>query len=218
MKAVVVRSHGGLEVLRLEEIQDPAPGAGEVLVEVRAVGLNHLDVWVRKGVPGHEFPLPLVPGSDCSGVVAGLGDGAAGLAEGDEVVLAPATSCGSCGSCVSGADHECREFKIIGESRDGGCADRIVVPRANVFPKPKNLSFEETASFPLAFLTAWHMLVARAGVRPGEVVLVQGAGGGVGSAAVQIAKLWNARVIATVGNEAKAKRAGELGADHVIDY
>jgi len=217
MKAVVIRSHGGLDALRAEEKPDPVPGPGEVLVEIHAAGLNHLDLWVRKGVPGHEFPLPLVPGSDGSGVVAGLGGGVAGLALGEEVVLAPATSCGTCAACASGEDHRCSDFKILGEACDGTCAEKVVVPRANVFPKPKNLSFEEAASFPLAFLTAWHMLVARAALRPGETVLVHAAGSGVGSAAVQIAKLWNARVIATAGSAAKAERARALGADDVID-
>ncbi|RPJ48008.1 MAG: alcohol dehydrogenase [Candidatus Latescibacterota bacterium] len=218
MKAVVVREHGGLEALRFEELPDPSPGPGEVVVEVRAVGLNHLDLWVRRGVPGHAFPLPLVPGSDVSGRVSSVGDGVRHLAAGDEVVLAPATSCGTCGACLAGEEEKCPDYRILGEGRDGGCADKVVVPRANVFPKPKGLSFEEAASFPLAFLTAWHMLAQRAALRPGETVLVHAAGSGVGAAAVSIAKHLGATVIATAGSEAKAARALDLGADRAVDY
>ncbi|MFH1278140.1 MAG: zinc-binding dehydrogenase [Candidatus Eisenbacteria bacterium] len=217
MKGVVVREHGGYEALRIEDLSDPSPGAGEVLVEVRAVAVNYLDIWVRRGVPGHSFPLPLIPGNDVAGVVAGVGEGAAGVAVGDEVVLGPGVSCGVCPACVSGRDHRCRSYGILGESRDGGCAEKIVVPRANVFRKPKNLSFEEGAAVPLAFLTAWHMLVDRAEIRPGETVLVHAGGSGVGSSAVQIAKMWGAEVIATAGGAEKAARARELGADHVVD-
>lgn len=218
MKAVVVREHGGLEALRFEELPDPSPGPGEVVVEVRAVGLNHLDLWVRRGVPGHAFPLPLVPGSEVSGHVSSVGDGVRNLAAGDEVVLAPATSCGTCGACLAGEEEKCPDYRILGEGRDGGCADKVVVPRANVFPKPRGLSFEEAASFPLAFLTAWHMLAQRAALRPGETVLVHAAGSGVGAAAVSIAKHLGATVIATAGSAAKAAKAVELGADRAVDY
>lgn len=217
MRGVIVREHGGPEALRIEELPDPAAGVGEVLVNVRAVALNHLDVWVRRGVPGHAFPLPLVPGNDVAGVVAELGPGVTGVSVGDEVVLGPGVSCGVCPACLSGRDHRCRSYGILGESRDGGCAEKIAVPRANVFPKPVNLTFEEAAAVPLAFLTAWHMLVDRAEIRPGERVLVHGGGSGVGSAAVQIAKLWGAEVIATAGGVEKGARVKDLGADHVVN-
>ena len=218
MKGVIIRDHGGPETLRVEDLPDPVARAGDVLVEVKATALNHLDIWVRKGVPGHTFPLPLVPGNDVAGVVLETGDGVDRFERGDEVVLAPGVSCGVCEACLSGRDNMCRSYGILGESRDGGCAGKIAVPLANVMPKPANLSFEEAASMPLAFLTAWHMLVDRAKIRPGETVLVHAGGSGVGSAAVQIAKMWGATVIATAGSAAKASRAGELGADHAIDH
>lgn len=218
MKALVVREHGGLEALRWEELPDPAPGPGQVRVAVRAVGVNHLDTWVRRGVPGHLFPLPLVLGSDVAGVVDALGPGVEGLTPGDEVVLSPGVSCGACPACLSGRDHQCRSYGLLGEHRDGGCADFIVVPRQNVLPKPPALSFVDAACVPITFLTAWHMLVDRAAVRPGETVLVHAAGSGVGAAAIQIARLWGATVITTAGTPAKCERALGLGAHHAIDY
>lgn len=218
MKAVIVREHGGLEALRFEEVPDPKPGPDEVLVEVRAVAVNHLDVWVRRGVPGHVFPLPMIPGNDVAGVVREVAAPAAGVKPGDEVVIAPGVSCGACAACASGRDHHCRSYGILGEHRDGGYAERVVAPRVNALPKPANLSFVEAAAMPLTFLTAWHMLVERAGLRPGEWVLVHAGGSGVGSAAIQIAKLWGAVVVATVGSASKAERARALGADHVVNY
>ncbi len=218
MKAVIVRSHGGLDALLHEEMEDPVPRADEVLVEVRAVGVNHLDLWVRRGVPGHTFPLPLIPGNEIAGVVLEVGERVDHVASGDEVVLAPGVSCGVCAPCRSGRDHHCRHYGILGESRDGGYAERIVVPRENVLAKPANLSFEEAAAVPLVFLTAWHMLVKRAALRPGETVLVHAGGSGVGSAAIQVAKLWGGEVIATASSAAKLERAAKLGADHTIDY
>ena len=218
MQAVVVRAHGGLEALGLEELPDPSPRASEVLVEVRAVGLNHLDTWVRRGVPGHRFPLPLIPGADVSGVVRGVGADVDDVQVGTEVILAPAVSCEHCAACLSGRDHQCRRYALLGEGRDGGCASLIVVPRANVHPKPPNLSFEEAACIPVTFLTAWHMLLARAAVRPGETVLVHAGGSGVGSASIQVAKLLGARVITTAGTDEKLERARALGADHGINY
>lgn len=218
MRAVVIRRHGGFDVL--ESVDRPAPDlrASEVIVAVRACGLNHLDLWVRKGAPGHTFPLPLIPGSDVAGVVLALGQDAANLKVGDEVVVAPGVSCGSCAACLSGADHRCRQYAILGEHRDGGCAEQIVVPRANVLPKPAGLSFDEAACIGIPFLTAWHMLVDRAQLRHGETVLVHAALSGVGSAAIQIAKLFGATVLATAGTDAKLERARALGVDHAINY
>jgi NADPH:quinone reductase-like Zn-dependent oxidoreductase len=218
MKAILVREHGGLDALEYVDVPDPTPAADQVLVEVKASGVNHLDVWVRRGVPGYTFPLPLIPGNDTAGVVLEVGERVEGIAPGDEVLLAPATSCGRCEACFQGRDHHCRSYKILGEHQNGGWAERIVVPRENVLPKPKDLSFAEAASMPLTFLTAWHMLVGRVGIKPGETVLVQAAGSGVSSAGIQIAKLWGATVIATAGSAAKLERARELGADHLIDY
>ncbi|MGH7162799.1 MAG: zinc-binding dehydrogenase [Planctomycetota bacterium] len=207
MRAVVIREHGSLDKLLLEERTLPEPAADEVRVQVRAAGLNHLDTWVRRGVPGVKFPLPLVPGCDGAGVVDKAGAAARDVAPGDEVVLSP------------GIGHPLdREYGILGETRDGTCAEYVVVPRENVLPKPARLSFEEAGAVPLAFLTAWAMLVRRAQVRPGEWVVVHAAGSGVGSAAIQIARLFNARVIATASSDEKRKRARELGAEAALPY
>jgi len=207
MKAVVIREHGSYEKLLLEERPAPDPRADEVRVRVRAIALNHLDSWVRRGIQGVQFPLPLIPGCDGAGVVDAVGEAARGVAPGSEVVLAPGVG-----------DPMDRDYGILGETRDGTCAEYIVVPRENVLPKPANLTFEEAAAVPLTFLTAWAMLARRAAVRPGEWVLVHAAGSGVGSAAVQIAKLHNARVIATASTEEKRRKARELGADDAIGY
>jgi 2-desacetyl-2-hydroxyethyl bacteriochlorophyllide A dehydrogenase len=218
MRAIRVREHGGLEALRWEEVPDPAPGPTEVLVRVRACGINHLDLWVRKGVPGHRFPLPMIPGCDIAGEVVEAGEAFRNLEAGRRVVIAPGFGCGRCEACSLGNDHLCRHYGIIGETRDGGYAPLAVVPGENALDLPERLSFDEAAAFPLAFLTAWHMLAARAEVRPGDVVLVHAAGSGVGSAAIQIARLLGARVLATAGSEAKLERARQLGADETIAY
>jgi len=218
MRAILIPKHGGPEVLQHAEIPDPRPGPNEVLVRVRACALNHLDLWVRQGLNGVTFPLPLVPGSDIAGEVAAAGDLAARVHTGDKVVLAPGVSCGQCAACAAGKDNECRKYTLLGYGRNGGCAEYIVAPDENVLPMPAGLSFEEAAAVPLVFLTAWHMLVARARLQPGEEVLVLGAGSGVGSAAIQIAKLMGARVLATAGSSAKLDKARELGADEVINH
>lgn len=218
MIAAVVREHGGYERILFEERPMPEPGAGEVRVAVHAAGLNHLDTWVRRGVPGHVFPLPLVLGSDAAGVVDAVGPGVTTVKVGDEVVVFPGTSCGACPACAMGEDQLCREYAILGEGRDGTCAEAVVVPAANVAPKPATLDFVAAAAFGLVFQTAWSMLVRKAALRAGETVLVHAGGSGVGSAAVQIAKLFGARVIATAGSPAKCEQAQALGADAVIDY
>lgn len=218
MRAVVVHEHGDFDILKVETIPVPEPGPGEVAVEVKACGVNHLDLWVRKGVPGYKFPLPLIPGNDIAGVVAAVGAGADGVAVGDPVVVAPGTSCGHCPACLQGRDHRCRHYRILGEHRNGGYAERVVVPRPNVLPKPAELSFEEAAGVGIPFLTAWHMLVDRAELRVGEWVLVQAGGSGVGSAAIQIAKLLGAEVITTASTDTKLERARGLGADYAINY
>jgi len=218
MKAVVIREHGDLDVLLLEEVPDPKPGPGEVLIDVKAVGLNHLDTWVRRGVPGHTFPLPMIPGCDFAGLVRAVGPGVRGVKAGDRVLAAPGFSCGRCEHCASGNDNLCKDYGIFGETTNGGCAELAVIPAQNAIPIPAGLEFTQAAAFPLTFLTAWHMLVARCGIRPGDDVLVHAAGSGVGSAAVQIAKLFHARVIATAGSDRKLEQARVLGADHTINY
>ncbi|MGE3171463.1 MAG: zinc-binding dehydrogenase [Planctomycetota bacterium] len=219
MRCVVVREHGGFEALRLEEREVPTPGPGQVRVRLRAVGLNHLDTWVRRGVPGHKFPLPLIQSSDGCGVVDALGPGArTPCKEGDAVVVLPGVSCGACEPCLSGLDNLCRDYHILGESCDGTAADYVCLPAANLAPKPAHLSDAEAASICLVFQTAWNMLVRRAELRAGETVLVHAGLSGVGSAAVQIAKLIGARVLATAGGPEKCERVRALGADRVIDY
>jgi NADPH:quinone reductase-like Zn-dependent oxidoreductase len=218
VRAVVIREHGGPEVLGIEDRPEPVPGPREVRVKVRAVGLNHLDLWVRNGVPGHTFPLPIVPGCDVSGTVDALGPGAAGVAEGDEVVVAPGISCGRCQACRKGDDPLCRDYGILGESRDGGCQEQVVVPDVCVFLKPQGLTLTEAAAVPLTFLTAWHMLKSRAALQPGEHVVVHAAGSGVSVAAIQIAGLLGARVLATAGTDEKCARALAIGAEEAVNY
>jgi NADPH:quinone reductase-like Zn-dependent oxidoreductase len=218
MKAIVVREHGGVERLELAEVDAPTAGPDEALIAVKAVALNHLDIWLRRGVPGHKFPLPMIPGSEVAGVIASIGSNAAGWKAGDEVVVAPGYSCGACAACTSGNDPLCTSYGIFGETRNGGYAEAIAVPVRNLLRKPASLSFAEAAALPLDMLTAWHMLVARAGLRSGETVLVHAGGSGVGSAAIQIARLWGATVFATAGTPAKAARSKELGAHETILY
>jgi len=218
MKAMAMRAHGGPEVLRLEDLPEPVAGPGQVVVRVRSVALNHLDIWVRRGWPGLQLSFPHLLGADVAGVVESVGPGVAGSAPGDEVVLSPGLSCGRCRACLSGKDDECRRYAILGEHVAGGYGERVAVPAQNLLPKPPNLSFDQAACIPLVFLTAWHALVTRAGLRAGETVLVHAAGSGVGSAAVQVARLLGATVIATAGSDWKCDRARELGAHHAVNY
>ena len=218
MKAVIFRKNGDAGVLELAEVPEPKVGARDVLVRVKAVALNHLDIWVRRGIPGSKLPLPHILGSDVSGVVERVGAEVTDLEPGTEVLVNPGLSCGHCEKCLTGEDNLCRSYKIVGEHVHGGYAEFVSVPRQNVLPKPKSLSFEESACLPLTFLTSWTMLVRRAQLKPGETVLVHAAGSGVGSAAVQIAKLMGAKVIATASTKEKLAKAQELGADHLINY
>ena len=218
MRAVVMRARGGPEVLEVADLPVPEPGPKEVRVRLKAAALNHLDVWVRKGVASPKLPLPHVLGADGSGVVDAVGPGVEGFAPGDEVVINPGLSCGRCERCLAGEDNLCPRYQILGEHRHGTYAEYVVLPEANLAPKPKNLSFEEAAAIPLTFLTAWQMVVDKLGVRPGDDVLVMAAGSGVSVADIQIAKLFGARVIATAGSEDKLRRAKALGADETVNY
>jgi NADPH:quinone reductase-like Zn-dependent oxidoreductase len=217
-EAVVLHGHGGPEVLVRETIDLPEPGPREVRVRVRAVALNHLDLWVRRGMPNLRLAYPHRLGCDVAGEVDALGPGARGYAVGDRVVVSPGVSCGVCERCLSGEDNRCLKYAILGEHTQGGYSRHLVVPDANLAPYPGDLPFSQVAAVPLVFLTAWQMLVDKARVRPGETVLVHAAGSGVSSAAIQIAKLQGAHVIATTGSDAKAERARALGADEVINY
>src|ERR1700704_2710260 len=218
MKAVIFAQHGGPEVLKFTQVADPQIKADEVLVEVRACALNHLDVWVRGGLPGIKTPLPHILGNDVAGVVREAGELVTWVKPGDEVMVQPGTSCGHCQECLGGRDNMCVEYNIIGSGRDGGYAELLAVPGVNMIPKPKNLSWPEAAALPLVTLTAWHMLVTQAKIRPGEDVLVHAVGSGVGSLGIQIAKLFGARVIATASSDEKLAKARELGADETVKY
>ncbi len=218
MKAVTFNKHGGPEVLEYTDARDPTIKANEVLIKVKACALNYLDVWVRGGLPGIEIPLPHILGNDIAGVVREVGVLVTWVSPGDEVMVQPGVSCGHCEACLSGQDNLCREYDIIGHRRDGGYAQLVAVPGVNVIPKPRQLTWNEAAALPLVTVTAWHMLVTRARVQPGEDVLVHAAGSGVGSLGIQIAKLRGARVIATAGSDEKLAKAKELGADETINY
>jgi NADPH:quinone reductase-like Zn-dependent oxidoreductase len=220
-EGVVLRAHGGPEVLVREAIELPEPGPREVRVRVRAVALNHLDVWVRRGLPNLKLTYPHRLGCDIVGELDAVGPGvrtAFPLALGDKVVVNPGVSCGVCERCLTGQDNLCRQYMILGEHTNGGYARHVVVPDANLLPYPGELAFAQAAALPLVFLTAWQMVVDKGRVRPGQTVLVQAGGSGVSSAAIQIAKLHGARVLTTVGSDAKAARARALGADEVINY
>ena len=218
MKAVRFHKHGGPEVLRYEDAPDPVPTADEALVRVKACALNHLDLWARNGLPNVEIPLPHVSGSDIAGVVESVPQEERVLAKGDEVIVNPGIGCGRCERCLAGKDNQCKDYTIIGYGPDGGYAELVKVRRDHLIRKPEKMSFEEAASFPLVFETAYHMLATKARVAPGETVLVLAANSGVGSAAIQVAKLYGARVIATAGDQDKLSRAKALGADEVVDH
>lgn len=217
MTAMVLTEHGGPEVLHLAELPLVEPGPGEVRVRIRAVALNHLDIWVRRGGPAFKLEYPHRLGSDIAGEVDAVGAGV-GAKVGTKVVVQPGLSCMRCAQCLGGHDNLCRYYKILGENTQGGYAQFIVVPEVNIAPYPERLDMPNAAASILPFLTAWQMVVHKAAVKPGDTVLVQGAGSGIGVAAIQIAKLHGARVIATASSEAKLARAKELGADVGIDY
>jgi NADPH:quinone reductase-like Zn-dependent oxidoreductase len=216
MKAVRIHQFGGPEVLTYEDIPDAQPREDQVLVRVRACSLNHLDIWVRKGLPGVK--LPHILGSDVAGEVVEVGEYVSGFKAGQRVLLSPMHYCGHCEKCVAGVQNQCRAFTVLGNGVDGGNCELIAAPAANVIPIPDSLDFNQAASVPLVFVTAWHMLIALAGVRPGQTVLVLGASSGVGIAAIQIAKLFHCRVITTAGDEAKLAKGRDLGADYGINH
>jgi len=225
MRAALFRRHGGPEVMEVGDLPDPVPGPGEVLVRVRAAALNHIDLWLRGGLPALPLTLPHVLGGDICGVVAALGPGVAplpGRAVGDRVVLNPGLSCGRCAACLEGGDPFCPEYRLLGEQSQniGGQAELVVVPAANLVPAPADVGVDDAglASIPVVFITAWQMLVERARIQQGETVLVIAAGSGVGIAATQIAKLFGARVIATASTDAKLAAARALGADDTINH
>ncbi len=217
MKAVMFHRHGGPEVLSYEDAPDPVPDSDEALVRVRACALNRLDIWARNGLPDVEIPLPHISGSDIAGSVEWVPPEEKEFRKGDQVVVNPGLGCGRCEKCLTGRDNQCRYYSIVGYGTDGGYAELVKVPRRNLVARPAGLTDAQAAAFPLVFLTAYHMLVTKARLVAGETVLVLGAGSGVGSAAVQIAKAQGARVIATAAGAEKGRKARDIGADEVID-
>jgi NADPH:quinone reductase-like Zn-dependent oxidoreductase len=216
MKAVRFHAHGGPDVLAYEDAPDPAPGPGDVLVRVGAVALNHLDLFQRRGIERVRIPFPHISGADVAGTIVQAPTGT--FDAGQRVLLQPGLSCGRCLRCLEGRDNECPRYDVLGYQSDGGYAELVRAPVQNVVPIPDAIEFVEAAAFPLTFLTAWHMLVARARLRPGETVLVIGAGSGVGQAAIQIARLHGGRVIATAGTADKLTRARALGALEAVNH
>jgi NADPH:quinone reductase-like Zn-dependent oxidoreductase len=217
MKAVRIHKFGGPEVLSYEDVPDPQLHKDQVLVRMKACSLNHLDLWVRQGLPGVK--LPHIPGSDIAGEVVEVGEYVTDIKSGQRVIVAPMHFCGHCAKCLAGLQNRCREFTVIGNAVDGGDCELFAAPAANVIPIPDSLDFNQAASVPLVFVTAWHMLVGLAGIRVGQTVLVLGASSGVGIAAIQIAKLFRCRVITTAGSEEKLEKARTLlGADRGINH
>ena len=218
MKAVLFHEHGGPEVLSLEDASEPEISSDDVLIEVRAASVNHLDLFVRRGLPGIRFTLPHIPGADAAGVIRAVGADVRHLESGQRVAINPGVNCGRCEFCSAGFGSQCLSFRIFGEHMNGSYAELMAVPARNVIPIPDEMSFEDAAAAPLVFLTAWSMLVTKGKIQPGEDVLVLGAGAGVGTAAIQIARMAGCRVWAAAGTEEKLQRAKELGADELINY
>jgi NADPH:quinone reductase-like Zn-dependent oxidoreductase len=216
MKAVRFHAHGGPDVLCLEDVAEPSPGPGEALVRVRACALNHLDLWQRRGMDRVTIPFPHISGADVAGEVIWTPNGE--FKTGRRVMLQPGLSCGRCMACVDGRDNECARYDVLGYRSDGGYAEVVKAPVQNLIPIPDAIGFVEAAAFPLAFLTAWHMLITRAKLTAGEDVLVLGAGSGVGQAAIQIAWRHGARVFATAGTDEKLVKARQLGAYEVVNH
>jgi len=215
LRAAIFHEHGGPDVIRIETVPDPEPGPGEVRIRVAASALNHLDLWVRRGLP-IEAPMPHIGGSDIAGVVDAVGRDAAGVSVGDRVVVDPTIGCGRCTVCEAGEQPLCDELRIIGEHTQGGFAEYVIAPAANLFAVPDEYPLERAAAAPLAFLTAWRGLVGRGRLRAGETVLITGASGGVATAGIQIARHAGARVFA-LSRPQYADRIEALGAERVFD-
>jgi NADPH:quinone reductase-like Zn-dependent oxidoreductase len=218
MKALYYDEPKGHKAIKLGDFPVPEINDDEVLVRVKAFSLNHLDVWVMSGNYPVKVPLPHIFGSDSSGVVEKAGKLVHHIKDGDEVIVHPGLSCGHCEKCVSGHDNECKDFTILGVVTPGVSAEYVKVPAANIFKKPAGLSFEEAAGIGITCLTSWNSLVLKTNIRQGDTVLIHAAGSGVGTALIQVAKLYNATVITTVGDDWKIQKAKDLGADYVINH
>ena len=218
MIAVRFHRHGGPEELKVESIDPPEPKKNEVLIKVNACALNHLDLWIRRGLPSLKINLPHILGSDISGTISEIGSEVQNFQKGDEVLVSPGVSCGHCHYCVNDMENLCRHYEIIGETLEGGYAEYIALPEKNILLKPKSLKLEEAAAIPLVFLTAWHMLVTQGQITPEKWVLIHAAGSGIGSAAIQIAKIFETKIIATASSKEKLEKAKEFGAKYLINY
>lgn len=218
MKALALYAHGGIDKLQIVDLPKPAIGADDVLINVKACALNHLDLFVREGLPGLKLPMPHIPASDVAGVIAEIGVNVRDLRVGQRVTVNPGLSCGHCEFCIAGEDSLCAEFMILGEHVAGGAAEFVGVPARNVLPISDDFPFEFAAAAPLVFLTAWRALISRARVRAGEDVLILGAGAGTSTAAIQIAKKAGARVFVTSSSDEKLQKAKQIGADVLINY
>jgi NADPH:quinone reductase-like Zn-dependent oxidoreductase len=218
MKALYYDEQKGYQAIRSGSLPLPEPDENEVRVRIKAFALNHLDVWIMNGTYPLRVPLPHVFGSDASGVVDGAGSGVRHLGAGDEVIVFPGLSCGACEACLSGLDNECGDFSTVGVLGNGVSAEYAVVPAGNLIRKPPRLTFEEAAALGITWTTAWNALVLRAGIRQGDTVVIHAAGSGSGSALIQVARLFHATVITTVGDDWKIEKARDLGADHVINH
>ena len=216
MKAIRIHEHGGADALKWDDIPEPELSVNQVLVDIKATSLNHLDIWVRKGIPG--VPLPLITGSDAAGIISEVGDGVKKSRIGEKVMIQPLIFCGKCASCNKGKENLCKSMGIMGENCQGVNAERIIVEESQAIPFPDQLSFEAAASFALVAQTSFQMLVSRANLQAGEFVLIWGASSGVGSMGIQIAKAMGATVIAIAGTNEKCEKAGLLGADHILNY
>lgn len=217
MKAVLFRRHGGPEVLEYTEFPTPEPKAGEVLVCLRAAALNRMDVFVRNGWPGLKLELPHINGADGAGRVAGLGDGTKGFKVGEHVAINANLGCGECDFCKEGRDNLCTKWHLLGETIRGTYAEYICLPARQLYKLPHDFDFHAAAAAALVYQTAWHSMVKRGEVKAGETVAIVGAGGGVNSASIQIAKYLGAKVIVIGSNSNKLERAEALGADILID-
>jgi len=218
MKALAIYEHGGIDKLQIADLPKPSIGPDDVLINVKAVALNHLDLFVRNGSPALKLSMPHIPGSDVSGVIAEVGANVSELKVGQRVAVNPGLSCGHCEFCIAGEESLCAEFKILGEHLTGGAAEFVRVPAVNALPMPDSISFEQAAAASLVFLTAWRALISRARLRAGEDVLILGAGAGVSTAAIQIAKHAGARVFVTSSSDDKLQKAKQIGADVLINY
>jgi NADPH:quinone reductase-like Zn-dependent oxidoreductase len=218
MRAAVIYEHGGPEQVKVDDVPEPTFNEDEVLVKVCSAGLNHLDIWIRKGRTNSNLSKPYILGSDAAGIAHAVGKKVNNVNIGDEVVINPGLSCGSCENCKRGQQSECVTFGLVGLSRPGTFAEMVAVPAKNVLPKPKHLSFDEAGALMLSSVTAWQMLMTRAQLEKGQKVLIHGIGGGVALCALQFAKLAGAEVIVTSSSDEKLERSVRIGADHTINY